>query len=382
MNPLEALRHPILQAPIGVAASIELAAAVCNAGGMGSLALTWSKPTIAEQEVRRLREHTDKPFAVNFVHAFPLKSLDATLAAGAPVITFSWGVSRAAIERVHNADASAGVQVGSARGALAAMEMGADFLVCQGMEAGGHVQSTTSLARLLPEVVDIAGPTPVVAAGGLADGRDVAWALELGAAAVMLGTRFVATVESTAHPDYKQAILDAGRDATSYTWCFDGGWSYSGHRVLRNRTLERWEAEGCPLPGNRPGEHEIVATTSTNWRIPRYHIAMPVETTTGDVLDLALYAGTGCERISEILPAGEVITTIMDELAATRRSRVIDGEPVRLEEARAALAEEFRIEPDITLERVKRQNANFNPDIDPDFNKREIDGLRKAGLPE
>ena len=315
MDLLTDLQHPIIQAPIGSAASIELVAAVSRAGGMGSLALTWSDPATAVEQIRQLREKTDAPFAANFILSFPLKCLDAALAAGAPIVTFSWGLSQTAIERVHLAGAAAGVQVGSVAGALKALELGADFLICQGMEAGGHVQSTTSLSKLLPEVVSAAGVTPVVAAGGLANGRDLAWALGAGASAVMLGTRFVATRESKAHPHYKQAIIEAASHDTSYTWCFDGGWPYSGHRVIRNQTLEQWEAAGCRQPGNRPGEGEI-ATTLSNWRIPRYHMASPVDTTTGDVLDLALYAGTSCEKIDAIIPAGEVIETIMKEYRA------------------------------------------------------------------
>ena len=166
-----------------------------------------------------------------------------TLAAGVPGITFSWGCSSALIARVHGAGAIAGVQIGSAAGAERALDAGADFLICQGVEAGGHVQSTLGLMALLERTRTVVGDaTPIVAAGGLATGADIAAVRARGAVAAMLGTRFVATRESAAHPVYCRALLDADVQDTARTLCFDGGWSGAVHRVLRNDTLEAWEA--------------------------------------------------------------------------------------------------------------------------------------------
>ncbi len=313
MNLFAQMDHPIIQAPIGSAESLDLVQAVAESGGMGSLAMTWTQPDTAHDQVSRLKARTQGLFAANFVLSFPPKSLQAALAAGVPVVTFSWGISSQHIESVHQAGALAGVQVGSVTGAKRAIGSGADFIICQGREAGGHVQSTNALANLLPAVLSVAAQTPVIAAGGIADNHDVAWAQSLGATGVMLGTRFVAAEESKAHRMYQRAIVGACAKDTSFTWCFDGDWPYSGHRVIRNATLEHWEADGCPLPGNRPGENETVATTAKGWAIPRYHIASPVDTTTGDVLDLALYAGTGCSKINEILPAKEIIKRLCEK---------------------------------------------------------------------
>jgi len=307
LNGFESLDHPIIQAPIGSASSIELAAAVSNAGGMGSLAMTWTEPTIAGKLVADLKRMTDGLFAVNFVLSFEPQSLKAVLDAGAPVVTFSWGMDVENIEFAKRSGALVGVQVGSPGGAIQAIDGGADFLICQGTEAGGHVQSTMSLAELLPQVLTVAEHIPVIAAGGLADSHDVRRVIDEGAAAAMLGTRFVVAAESKAHPAYQQALITAGEGSTSFTGCYDGGWPYSAHRVLRNYTLERWEAAGCPQPGNRPGEGDLIARTIQDWDIPRYHMASPVSTTTGNVLELALYAGTGCGRINEILPAKEIV---------------------------------------------------------------------------
>lgn len=307
LNGFESLDHPIIQAPIGSASSVELVAAVSNAGGMGSLAMTWTGPAIAGKLVAELKRLTDGLFAVNFVLSFEPRSLKAVLDAGAPIITFSWGIDVEKIEFAKRSGALVGVQVGSPGGAVQAIEGGADFLICQGAEAGGHVQSTTSLAELLPQVLTVAEHVPVIAAGGLADSHDVRQVIDAGAAAAMLGTRFVVATESKAHPAYQQALIAAGENATSFTGCYDGGWPYSAHRVLRNYTLDRWEAAGCPQPGRRPGEGDLIARTTQGWDIPRYHVASPVCTTTGNVLELALYAGTGSARIGSILPAKEIV---------------------------------------------------------------------------
>ena len=310
------LRYPILQAPIGSIASTTLAATVSNSGGMGSLALTWTEADVAAQLVRELRDKTANLFFANFVLSFPLISFDAVLEAGAPAITFSWGQPDKLIDNVHQHNALAGVQVGSQAGAKQAIDDGADFIICQGVEAGGHVQSTIPLSELLPSVVEIAGSVPIVAAGGLSNGKDLAWAIERGASAVMLGTRFVATAESFAHPDYKQALVAAKSADSIYTQCFNRLWPNASHRVLRNKTLDDWEAAGCPQPGQRPGEDDVIAEGSAYDTVIRYDDAPPVETTKGLILECCLYAGTGCGNIKDVPPGALLLSNIWSEYRA------------------------------------------------------------------
>ena len=313
MMNLHDLDIPIIQAPIAGADTVELAAAVSNAGGMGALGMAWTQPEEALHAIEQLKVSTNGPFLVNFALSFTPHAFDVVVETGVPAITLSWGQSPELIERAHHHGITVGVQVGSIDGAKRAIYDGADFVICQGIEAGGHVQSTTPLATLLPQVVELARSIPVVAAGGLATGSDIRWALEKGATAAMLGTRFVATTESRAHPLYKEAIVKAKEADTSFSLCFDGDWPYAAHRVLRNNTLKQWESAGCPPSGSRPGEGDIVAVTSSGEKIKRYSSKTPAESDTGDVMEWCLYAGTSVENISDIPNAKELVHRLWDE---------------------------------------------------------------------
>lgn len=300
------LEIPILQAP--VEATANLTAAVSNAGGMGSLGLAWDKPETAARLVDEVLSQTQQPFFANFVLAFDPMAFDAVIEAGVPAITLSWGLSSDLIERAHRNGVQIGVQVGTVDGAKNAISNGADFVICQGIEAGGHVQSTTKLADLLPQVLDSANGVPIIATGGLADQDDVNWALQEGATAVMLGTRFVATQESDAHPLYKDAILAAKGSDTVSTTCFDGGWPNATHRVIRNQVFNSWESAGCPQPGNRPEENLILAEGSTGHEIRKYDISNPTKAfPISDVSDWCLYAGLGCNKIKDVPSVTELM---------------------------------------------------------------------------
>ncbi len=305
------LTAPILQAPIGGNDTPRLAAEVARGGGMGSLAMTWDERDVGLARVAALnREGT--PYFLNFVLRFGSESLRWYADCGAPAVTLSWGIDAEAIVFLRGKGMRAGVQVGSASGAVRAIAAGADFIVAQGNEAGGHVQSTTRLRRLLPEVLAAAGEVPVVATGGIASPVDIAWAIAAGAQAVMMGTRFVASTESTAHPLYKQALIAANPEDTVYTNCFDVGWPFAMHRVLRNSTLDAWEAAGCPAAPARPGEGDIVMRPPAGGLV-RYHNDQPKEESEGDILAGCLYAGTGVGAIASVLPARQIVETLWAE---------------------------------------------------------------------
>jgi nitronate monooxygenase len=312
------LRAPIFQAPTGSIAGPELAAAVSSAGAMGAMALTWTPPEVAAAQVRQVRAATERPFLVNYALAFPPDSLAAALEAGVPLVSFSWGDPAPYLTQVRAAGAKVGVQVTNREGARRAVAQGVDFLVCQGIEAGGHVQSTTPLWDLLPQVIEVAGAVPVIAAGGIGAGAGIARALAAGAAGAMLGTRFVATQESRAHPDYKRRLIESRAADTALTVCFEGGWPYAAHRVLRNSTLDAWETAGSPPIGQRPGEGEIVGYTASGEPILRYEDTAPRQGMTGAALDMALYAGTGCAAIHDLPSAAELLPRLWAECEAAQ----------------------------------------------------------------
>jgi nitronate monooxygenase len=302
------IERALVQAPVGSCVTPRLVAAVAEAGGLGTLACTWTAPDALAAVVARVRGLTQRPFAANLVLWFETDAqLAALLAAGVPILTFSWGQpGPERIARCHAADARVVVQVGSVAGARQALADGADVLLAQGVEAGGHVQSTTPLADLLPDVLEAASGAPVIATGGLAVAGDVARVRAAGAAAAMLGTRFVASAESGAHDVYKSAIVAARAADTALTICFDGEWPHAPHRVLRNDTLGRWEDAGCPPPGRRPGEQSAVAFRA-GAAIARYADDPPLQGDEGAVGEMCLYAGAGSDAIEDVPTAAELV---------------------------------------------------------------------------
>jgi nitronate monooxygenase len=198
------LDYPIFQAPAGAPLGPDVAIAVSNAGAMGGMAVWRFSTDEAVDRVKKVRAATNKPFYVNYVLAEEPKSLRAVLEAGAPIVQFSWGMpERELLAAVRQAGAKLGIQVTSPGSARTALDLGADYLVCQGTEAGGHVQANAPLLETLSKVLDEAKATPVVASGGIATGADIRKVMKAGAAGALLGTRFVATRESFAHQVYK-----------------------------------------------------------------------------------------------------------------------------------------------------------------------------------
>src|SRR6185436_309764 len=237
---------PIIQAPMGGAVGPALAAAVSNAGGLGTLALWGADVSRLRQLVRETRALTAKPFAVNLNLEFPQEErLDACLQEGVPVISFFWGDPSGLVTRAKSGGATVLHTVGTAEEARRAVASGVDVVVAQGWEAGGQVRGKVATMPLIPAVVDAVGPVPVFAAGGIADGRGLAAALALGASGAWIGTRFLASNEVTIHPRYRERILQATEDDTVYLEeLFDIDWPKAPHRVLRNGTVAAWEAAG------------------------------------------------------------------------------------------------------------------------------------------
>jgi nitronate monooxygenase len=304
------IQIPIMQAPSGRIAGPELAAAVSDAGALGGMGVTWTSPSDVIAQIEQIRRATQRPFYVNFVLAFEPRALQACIDARVPAVTFSWGEAGPYVKDLRAAGIKIGIQAVNPLGVRRALEQGADFIVLQGREAGGHVQATMPLYELLAAAAAMRAQAPLVVAGGIATGAQIAQAMKLGADGVLMGTRFVATVESRAHDAYKQALSTAEPKATAMTTCFDGGWPNALHRVLRNRTLEEWEAAGCPPVGRRPREGEDIGQTPEGSKIRLYDDTSPRKGMSGKLGDMALYAGESVQFINDVPPAGALLRSL------------------------------------------------------------------------
>ena len=320
------IEWPIVQAGMGGVARAALAAAVSDAGGLGTIAYPGMPPPMLCAEMRQARALTTRPLAVNFLlPMFDPAAFATALEERIEAVTFFWGDARPHVAAAHAAGKKVGVQVGSADEAAAAADAGADFVIAQGVEAGGHVRGTTSTLVLVPSIVDRVRPLPVVAAGGIGDARGIVAVLAAGADAAVLGTRFMLTPEASVHPRYREALRGARPEDTVLTTLFDVEWPDAPHRVLRTPTVRTWEAAGRPPTGRRPGEGEQVATMRVGEvaaPIARYSVVPPMADTDGDVDALCFYAGQSCGLAGEIESAGALVRRLAYEAVAIIRNRL------------------------------------------------------------
>jgi NAD(P)H-dependent flavin oxidoreductase YrpB (nitropropane dioxygenase family) len=309
--------HPILLAPMGGAVSLELAVAVAKAGAFPMFGVSWHTPEALRALIRSYRAAMSGPFAVNLVLEWDQQErLALALDEGAPVVSLFWGDPGAYLPVIRKAGAKSMVTVGSADEAKRAADLGADIIIAQGVEAGGHVWGNVSTMVLVPAVADAVAPLPVIAAGGIGDGRGIAAVLALGAAGAWMGTRFLATAEARAHDDYKSRLVAARETDTVHTELYDLEWKKAPHRVIRNSTYDSWKAAGEPPPERRPGEGEAVAWLPDGSALARYSDDPPPPGTTGNIEATCLYAGQSTALIRDILPAGELVRRLVSETEA------------------------------------------------------------------
>ena len=203
------LKYPIFEAPHGNATSPELAQAVSNAGAIGALSLTSRTPDVARMSVSQIRAGTKGPFLVNYILTQEPTTLQIALDAGAPIVQFSWGMpSREMVSAIHAAGAKFGVQVTSAESARAALDLGADYLACQGTEAGGHVQANRGLYEVLPHVLKEAREIPVLASGGIGNGEGIFQAL-VRRVGIAFDRRYEAGAQHCARCTSDQGFIDS-----------------------------------------------------------------------------------------------------------------------------------------------------------------------------
>ena len=296
---------PVALGGMGSIYAPPLTAAVSNAGGLGALGTHRLTPDAIRKAADEVRALTAKPFALNFlIFDASEEQFAAGLAAKPPMIAFAWprGDQEFApwIDRAHEAGAKVTFMVPDVAMAERAAKAGADVIVAQGSEGGGHV-GWTSLMPLLPMVVDAVAPTPVLGAGGMADGRGLAAALALGADGILLGTRFLASEESPLHPNFKQAIVDSTGEDTLLTEIPDLAsgvvWPGAMSRAYRNRFIERWAGREWAIRGNREAIFDGILDARKR----------------GDADEAPLSMGEDSGLIKEILPAAELVRRIAAE---------------------------------------------------------------------
>lgn len=303
------IEHPIVLGGMGAPnTSAEIVAAVCNAGGLGVLGCSGRPPAEVTQLVGRVREMTDRPFGLNLLLFLDESdTLDAMIAARPTVLSFAWPRPEQPLgevfARAHDSGAKVMHMVSQAPEAARAAETGADVIVAQGSEGGGHVGTMGTLA-LVPQVVDAVAPRPAIAAGGIADGRGLAAALALGASGVLLGTRFVASVEAPQAQWAKEAILASDGHDTDLTEIPDiiAGrvWPGAFGRAWRNDLIRRWAGRDWEVRQRRAEIAEGIAAARE----------------AGDAQNVPLLFGQDAGLISSIEPAGEIVARIVREAEA------------------------------------------------------------------
>ncbi len=308
--------YPILQAGMGGVARSELAAAVSEAGGYGCLGMVRESPALIASEIAAVRGKTDKPFAVNLIPAATDPALfDEELAActeaGVETVVFFWDVVPTAVEIAKAAGMRVIYQLGSIDQALDAEAAGADAIIAQGVEAGGHVHSNVTSMVLLPQMVAKLS-IPVIASGGFASGASLVAALALGAKGIHCGTAFLASIESFAHSVHKQNVLEANAHQTVHTDAFAINWPKgSPVRVLAN---DMTDSLGDRHFGYDPAtiQREVVGEEDGR---PLYlwSTDSPLQSMTGDLDRLAMFAGQVAGQISGIESAGAIVTAIVTE---------------------------------------------------------------------
>ncbi len=300
--------HPVMLAGMGGVSYAPLVAAVSEAGGFGCLGASTMSPEEMVEQMREVRRRTDKPFGVDLLTAMPGDlegQVRLVIEEGASVFVAGLGVPSEVVSICHDADVLVVNMCGKVEHARRAVAAGCDLVVAQGTEAGGHT-GTVATFPLVPQIVDAVGAeVPVVAAGGIFDGRGLAAALALGAVGVWVGTRFIATPEARAVPGYKEKLVAAREDSTVVSRAYSG----KTMRVLANsytRYFEENPDELEPFPG------QLRRSSGDN----AFHLGGGPETAGIDPEKEAYPAGQGTGAISELVPAGELVRRFVEEAEA------------------------------------------------------------------
>lgn len=298
------IEHPVMLAGMGGVSYYELVAAVSEAGGIGTFGASTMRPGQLVEQIKMAKALTRKPFGVDLLTALPgqvEEGVQTVIDGGARIFVAGLGVPREVVDQLHSNNILVGSMCGKVRHAVAAVASGCDFVVAQGTEGGGHTGTVATIA-LIPQVVDAVGDrVPVVAAGGLFDGRGLAASMALGADGVWIGTRFIATPEAQAVNGYKDALLRIREDDTVISK------SYTGKtcRVVRNDWTNHFEQN----PGDLlPFPQQAFASGKAGVN----HLGFPNGTEV-DASREFMPAGQGAGAIHELIPAGDIVRSMVAE---------------------------------------------------------------------
>lgn len=308
------IETPIVQAGMGFVARSDLAAAVSNAGGLGVIGAAFLSLEQLREEIKKTRDMTDRPFGVDILFATygrpssdprideftdeVRKQIDIVFEEHVPVLAAGLGNPGPVVPQAHDLGIKVISLVGNTKNAKRVASGGVDVIVAQGYDGGGHTGRVGTMA-LVPAVVD-AVKQPVLAAGGVADGRGLVGALALGAAGVWLGTRFVASAEAYSHQNYKHRITEIDDEGTTRTRCFTG----KPCRVIKNRTTAEWEGRDDiePFPVQVIKISEYIGENA--YEAARGHGRIEVG---------SCAAGQSSALIADVKPAGQIVREIVGE---------------------------------------------------------------------
>ena len=319
------LSLPFALAGMAFIGTAELAIAVNKAGGLGAIGVGPMPIEAMRSMIQEVKKGSGRPPHVNFITFMATEGhLRACIEEEVKVVSFHWGHPKMElINLLKSARIKIWEQVGSVENAKKAVDGGADLIIAQGTEAGGHNFGTLPTFVLVPEIVATVSPTPVLAAGGISTGRQVAAALCLGAAGVCVGTRMVASDEAFAHPDYKERLLKANGTDTLLDSCFGPEWPFfNPTRVLQNELTREFHGREHLIPVSTKDEPVFGKATwlGKQFTLHRFTNFLPVPGTDANLEWMQLIAGQGVGMVTEIQPAATIIQTMMKEAADTLSS--------------------------------------------------------------
>jgi NAD(P)H-dependent flavin oxidoreductase YrpB (nitropropane dioxygenase family) len=323
------LKVPFINAGMAFVATTPLVRAVCEAGGMGILGIAAMPPDVLQKAIRDVKAVNPACFGVDIIARFSgIEHIDVCIAEKVPVVVFFWDdVPDEWISRLRAAGTHIWFQVGSVDEAKAALQRGAQGLVVQGSEAGGHNRAVAAAFSLLPAVIDAVPSVPVVAAGGIADGRTVAAALALGADAVWVGTRLLASFEAYAHPQYKERVVAAGVEDTARHLIFGPEFPDASTRGLRNRIVREWERRDDPPPYRVVTDSELPVIGQARlygqeMPMKRFCGFPPTPEFTGDFEEMSLLAGESVAQTNRLMTAAAIIDEMIGGAESVIRKRL------------------------------------------------------------